>query len=40
MEGVLASIMARFSESWEQFLLAGGSFDGFDDRYKRAWLHK
>jgi hypothetical protein len=40
MEEVLADIMARFSENWDEFLLASGSFAGFEERYRRAWLHR
>ena len=40
MERVLANIVARFSVCWDEFLLAGGSFAGFEGRYKRVWLHR
>jgi len=40
MEGVLAHLMARLSQYWDEFLLAGGSFAGFEERYKNAWIHR
>ena len=40
MERVLANIMARLSVYWDEFLLAGGSFATFEERYKRVWLHR
>jgi len=40
MEGVLAHLMARLSRYWDEFLLAGGSFAGFEERYKNAWIHR
>jgi len=40
MEGVLADIMARLSVYWDEFLMAGGSFAGFKERYKRVWFHR
>jgi len=40
MERVLAHLMARLSRYWDEFLLAKGSFAGFEERYKDAWLHR
>ena len=40
MERVLAAIMARLSMYWDEFLMAGGSFAGFEERYKHVWLHR
>ena len=40
VEEVLAHVMARFSRYWDEFLLADGSFAGFEERYKNAWLHR
>jgi len=39
MERVLADIMVRFSVYWNEFLTVDGSFAGFEERYKRVWLH-
>ena len=33
-EGVLDNVMALLSRYWDEFLLAGGSFAGFEERYK------
>ena len=40
MERVLANLMARLSQYWDEFLLVDGSFAGFEERYKNAWLHR
>ena len=40
MERVLANLMARLSRYWDEFLLADGSFTGFEERYKNTWLHR
>ena len=40
MERVLATMMAMLSRYWDEFLLADGSFAGFEERYKNAWLHR
>ena len=40
MEEVLANVMALLSRYWDEFLLADGSFAGFEERYKSAWIHK